>query len=68
MSDLLTGERVGGFLLFVDQDGLRHAVRVNTVLALSDGDTGQDTTVLVLSGGRAVVVQLPLDKALSWFQ
>lgn len=61
------GARVGAFLVFVDGDGLRHAVRLGSVLALSDGDETQDATILQLPGGRAIRVLAPLDEVLGWF-
>lgn len=67
MSTLLLAERIGGFVVFTDEDGLRHAVRLTAVLALSDGDQAQDSTVMQLTGNRTVVVQMPLDEALTWF-
>ena len=67
MTTLLLGERIGGFILFTDGDGLRHAVRLTAVLALSDGDQAQDSTVMQLTGNRTLVIQMPLDEALGWF-
>lgn len=62
------GRRIGSFVVFVDGDGLRHAVRLGSVLGLSDGDDRQDTTVIQLPGGRAILIQSPLENVLSWFQ
>lgn len=64
---LASGQRVGAFVVFADENGLRHAVRLGSVLALSDGDERQDTTVMQLPGGRAVLIQVPLDEVLDWF-
>lgn len=61
------GGRVGAFVVVIDGDGLRHAVRLGSVLALSDGDEAQDTTVMQLPGGRAVRVLAPLEEVLGWF-
>lgn len=61
------GERVRGFIVFTDQDGLRHAVRMNAVLAMCDGDDARDTTVCLLSGGRTVCVMAQMDEVLTWF-
>ena len=66
MTTLLRGERAGGWLLFTDQDGLRHAVRLTAVLALSDTDPAQDGTLVQLAGQRALVVAVPLEEALGW--
>ena len=57
---------MGGFVLFKEEDGLRHADRAAGVLALSDGDHG-DITIMQMPGNRAVVVRQSLDEVLSWF-
>jgi len=68
MTTLLRGERAGPFLVFTDQDGLRHAVRLTAVLALSDTDQAQDCTLVQLAGQRSVVVAVSLEEALGWLQ
>ncbi len=68
MADLVTGERVGAFVLFVDEDGLRHAVRCQAVLALSDADSAGTDTILQLSGSRAVRLRRPIHEVLEWFR
>ena len=50
MADLVAGERVGAFVVFIDEDGLRHAVRCQAVLALSDADGAGSDTILQLTG------------------
>ena len=67
MPDLVTGQRVGSFVLFKDDDGLRHAVRATGVLALSDGDHHGDITIMQMPGNRAVVIRRSLEEVLSWF-
>lgn len=64
---LAAGRRIGAFVVFTDENGLRHAVRLGSVLALSDGDDRQDTTVLQLPGGRAILIQAPLGDVVGWF-
>lgn len=66
MSAVVTGRRIGAFVVLADEDGRRHAVRLGSVLALSDGDERQDTTAMQLPGGRAVLIQPPLDEVLGW--
>ena len=68
MTTLLRGERAGPFLVFTDQDGLRHAVRLTAVLALSDADPAQDSTLVQLAGPRSVVVAVSLEEAIGWLQ
>jgi hypothetical protein len=63
----VSGGRAGAFVVFVDGEGLRHAVRPGSVLALSDGDEAQDTTVAQLPGGRVIRILAPLDEVLGWF-
>jgi len=46
MSAAITGMRVGAFVILTDDEGLRHAVRLGSVLALSDADSCQDTAIL----------------------
>ncbi len=53
--------RVGAFVVPVDGDGLRYAVRLGPVLALGDADRAQDTMVMQVPGGRAVRVLAPLE-------
>jgi hypothetical protein len=67
VSMLASGQRVGAFVVFSDENGVRYAVRLGSVLALSDGDDRQDTTVAQLPGGRAVLIQAPLEEVLGWF-
>ncbi|MFC5357082.1 hypothetical protein ACFPMG_18890 [Azospirillum himalayense] len=62
----MQGVRVGRFIVMTDEDGLRHAVKLGTVLAVSDRDECQDETVLQLPGGRAVTVRASLDEVLTW--
>ncbi len=67
MTVIISGGRVGRhFILLVDEEGLRHAVRHGSVLALSDADGDQDTTVAQLPGGRAVTIRASLDEVLAW--
>jgi hypothetical protein len=61
------GRRVGPFVVVVDGDGVRHAVRLGAVLALSDGDEMRDATVIQFAGGRAVRVPAPLEEVVRWF-
>lgn len=68
MADLVTGHRIGGFVLFQDDDGLRHAVRAAGVLALSEGDHDGGITIMQMPGNRAVVIRRSLDEVLSWFR
>jgi hypothetical protein len=68
MADLVTGERVGAFVVFIDEDGLRHAVRCQAVMALSDADGAGSDTILQLTGNRAVRLPRPMHEVLEWFR
>lgn len=68
MGDMVAGERVGGFIVLTDEEGLRHAVRLGAVLALSDADGAGTDTVMQLPGNRAVTIRHPIDEVLAWFR
>ncbi len=68
MADLVGGERIGAFVVFIDEDGLHHAVRCAAVLALSDADGDGSDTIMQLPGGRAVTIRRPVREVLEWFR
>jgi hypothetical protein len=61
-----TGHRVGGFLILVDSEGCRHAVRLAAIQCLSDTDPCADATLMILPGGRQVTIPRRLDDVLGW--
>ena len=63
----MTGERVGGFVVLTDEDGLRHAVKFGAVLALSDADGAGRDTVMQLTGNRVVTIRRSIEEVLAWF-
>ncbi len=63
----MMGQRTGPFVVLLDQDGLRHAVKLSAIQVLSDGDADGLSTSIQLTGSRAAVVRRPLDEVLSWF-
>ena len=67
MTELLSATRMGPFVLLLDEDGLRHAVKLSAVQVLSDADTETNSTAIQLTGNRVAVVRHPLDEVLSWF-
>ena len=67
MSAVVSGKRTGAFVCFVDEYGLRHAARLGAVLALSDGDTCQDTTIMHMPGGRSLLIRASLEEVIAWF-
>jgi hypothetical protein len=67
MADIVAALRVGGFVIFRDEDGLRHAVRSAAILALSDADEAGTSTAMQMTGNRVVVIQTSFDEVLEWF-
>lgn len=67
LSLLEQGERIGSYVFLIDADGLRHAVRSNSVIVASDSDVSRDETVLQVGGGRVIRVAASLDEVLHWF-
>ncbi len=60
---LVEGMRIGRFVVLRDVEGKRHAVAAGAVAALCETDDG---TLLMLPGGRLVLVQQGLGVILSW--
>jgi len=63
----VAGQRVGAFVVFADDEGVRYAVRIGSILALSDADNCQDATIMQLPGGRALLIRATLEEVLAWF-
>lgn len=62
------GERVaGGFILITGLDGIRYAVRPQSVGIIHDADECRDETLVQLHGGHVVRVPYSLDEVLGWF-
>ena len=61
------GERIpGGFILITGLDGIRYAVRPQSIGIIHDADECRDETLVQLHGGHVVRVPCPLDEALGW--
>ena len=67
MSGVPLAHRSGPFVVFSDSDGLRHAIRLGGITALSDADECRDTTLLLIHGGKLLVLQESLDEVVQWF-
>ena len=65
MTAMIPGKRIGTFVIFHDEEGNRHAVKLSAVLAMSDADGDQCATIVHLTGNRKVMVLTPLDKMLN---
>jgi hypothetical protein len=62
------GERIpGGFILITGIDGIRYAVRHNSVAVIHDADECHDETLVQLHGWQVVRVPASLDEVLTWF-
>ncbi len=59
-------ERRGSTLVFHDQDGIRHAVRVSAIIAVSDADATRDATIVQLPGSRFLMLRVCLDEVVGW--
>jgi len=64
--DIRSGARVAGFLILVDGDGRRYALRLNAILGLQDVDECADQTLVTITGGRSFIVPKSLDPVLGW--
>ncbi len=61
-------ERIaGGFVPITGLDGIRYAVRPQSVGIIHDADECRDETIVQLHGGHVVRVPRPLDEVLTWF-
>ncbi len=65
MSDILSGVRVGPFIVFKDADGMRHAVRQGAILAISECDG--DIVTISMTGSRSALVRQAFDRVVAWF-
>jgi hypothetical protein len=62
------GERIGGgYILITGIDGIRYAIRPQSVAIIHDADECHDETLVQLYGGHAVRVPVPLEEVLNWF-
>ena len=68
VADLLTGERVGGFVLFVDWDGLRQGCPLRRRDGAVRRDSGGGETIMQLVGGRSVIIRRSVAEVLDWFR
>lgn len=64
--ELEPGDRVAGFIVLIDSEGCRHVVRAGGVMDLHDRDPCRDETVVALTGGRQLVLVVPLDQVIGW--
>jgi hypothetical protein len=62
------GKRIaGGYILITGIDGIRYAIRPQSVAIIHDADECHDETLVQLYGGHALRVPVPLDEVLGWF-
>jgi hypothetical protein len=66
MADLLKGTRLGPWVIFRDEDGLRHAVRHSAILSVSDADETGSSTSILMSGNRLALVRRCFEEVFAW--
>ncbi len=66
MTDILSGARVGPFIVFKDADGKRHAVRHGAIMSVSEDE--DDVVSIAMTGNRTALVRQAFDRVLSWFR
>ena len=64
MTEFVEGTRRGSFLLLVDTNGKRHAVRIGSIQGLHDSDDDQSETIVALPGNRLAIVPQLLERVL----
>ena len=62
---LQEGDRVGRFLLLRDQDGCLHALAAGAVSIMREVDDG---TLIMLTGGKMLVVARAMRTVLAWLE
>ena len=67
MTVVTKASRLGPFVVFQDQDGLRHAVRHSGILAISEVDDGICATIIQMTGQRTATVRTAFEEVLRWF-
>jgi hypothetical protein len=68
MSELRPACRLGPFIVLTEENGIRHAVRLGAVLAVSEADETGTTCIIQITGNRTVEVHGSLEAVLRWFQ
>ena len=66
MTDLVQGCRHGAFVVFQDEEGVRHAVRQGAIVSISEHTVDCGATLIQLSGQRTALVRQGFDQVLSW--
>lgn len=62
------GGRVGGFVIFRDDEGLRHAIRIGAIQALSDIADADGATLIQVAGKGGAIIRTSLEEVLSWLR
>ncbi len=65
--ELVGGHRQGPFVVFEDEDGVRHAVRQGAIMSISEASAEPGATLIQLSGQRTALVRGSFEQVLSWF-
>lgn len=59
-----TEGRVGGYVVFIDNEGRRHALRPHSISCVSETDPLGDEVMLTIGMSRTILVREPLDSVL----
>jgi hypothetical protein len=65
MSNENGGRWIGRYVVLRDVDGRAHAISITAVAAICTDE--DESSVLLLPGGRLVRVDAPLEQAVAWF-
>jgi hypothetical protein len=66
MTDLMSGVRIGPWVVFRDQEGMRHAVKQGAILSISECEG--EVTSIVMTGSRTALIRQTFDRVLTWFR
>ena len=66
MADILSGVRIGPFVVFKDENGLRHAVRQGAIMSISECDG--DMVTIQMTGSRTALVRQAFERVITWFR
>jgi hypothetical protein len=66
MADLVSGIRLGPFVVFRDENCHRHAVRLGAILAISETD--QDLVTIQMTVSRTATVRQAFDRVPAWLR
>lgn len=66
MTSFMEGERRRGFVVLLDDEGVRHAIPVRAIQAVWDGDEARQSTWIRVGVSAPVLVHVSLETVLGW--